>query len=349
MLQGRLHQAAKTFQLAVQKGIEWGGGQPMPGTGRAHVGLAEVFYEWNELDGAERHLTRGLRLGEECGAQEIMMPGYLMLARLRQAQGKAKAATLALEQAANIAPTEISILPAGQVSSWQTRISLAQGKDAAVMRWVDSLEISLDAQEISDHRFEESYLTLVRVWITQGQIEEATKLLDLLLPATEAEGRMRRVIEIQMLRALALQASGDATRAMDLLEQALALAEPQGYVRTFLDEGLPMARLLYEAAEREIAPHYAGKLLAAFDKSDQITPESGPFDTPSLVEPLSERELQVLQLIADGLSNQEIAASLVLSLNTVKWHTSNIYGKLGVKNRTQAVAQARSLDILPTS
>ena len=128
-------------------------------------------------------------------------------------------------------------------------------------------------------------------------------------------------------------------QAMIALEHALTLAEPGGYVRIFLDEGEPMARLLYRAVERGIAPEYAGQLLAAFPAL-----EAKPHT--EMVEPLSERELDVLRLIAEGLSNQEIARRLHLSLSTVKWHTGNIYGKLGVKNRTQAVAKARSLGIL---
>jgi LuxR family maltose regulon positive regulatory protein len=168
-------------------------------------------------------------------------------------------------------------------------------------------------------------------------------LLEQLLLAAEAGGRVARVIEIQMLRALALQAGSDVDQAMIPLEQALSLAEPQAYVRIFLDEGSPMARLLYEAAARKIAPQYTGKLLASFGGEDSLQPSTS--DPEPLIEPLSNRELQVLQLIAEGLSNQEIASKLVLSLNTVKGHTRKIYGKLGVNSRTQAVAKAEALGI----
>jgi LuxR family maltose regulon positive regulatory protein len=153
-----------------------------------------------------------------------------------------------------------------------------------------------------------------------------------------------------MLQALAFQAEGDTARAMAALERALTLAEPGGFVRVFVDEGPPMARLLYEAASREIAPDYARRLLAAFPVAE--AEQTGPFKTqaakPELVEPLSERELEVLQLIAEGLTNQEIASRLFLALNTVKAHSRNIYGKLGVHSRTQAIARARALGILPS-
>lgn len=158
---------------------------------------------------------------------------------------------------------------------------------------------------------------------------------------------MGYVIEILALQALALQGQGDILPAVTALERALSLAEPEGYVRVFVDEGPSMAPLLYEAAARGIAPQYTGRLLAALPAAE---PASKFQKLPvEMVEPLSERELEVLQLIAEGLSNQEVAQRLFITLGTVKWHTSNIYGKLGVKNRTQAVAQARALGILPAT
>jgi LuxR family maltose regulon positive regulatory protein len=159
------------------------------------------------------------------------------------------------------------------------------------------------------------------------------------------------VIEIHILKALAMQMQGDMELAFDALESALSLAEPGGFIRIFIDEGQPMARLLYQAVARGFADAtlaaYAGRLLAEcpFAKAASPTP-----DRPGeLIEPLSARELELLQLIAKGLSNREIARQLVLSLPTVKWHASNIYGKLAVKNRTQAVARARALGILTTT
>jgi LuxR family maltose regulon positive regulatory protein len=154
---------------------------------------------------------------------------------------------------------------------------------------------------------------------------------------------------------------------MTTLERALTLAEPEGFVRTFVDEGLPMAQLLYEAAAREMMPDYRAKLLAAFEgatkqeENDLSRSWKEPVEGPSpsrtvgtvqsrvegLVEPLSERELEVLQLIAEGLTNREIASRLFLSLNTVKAHTRNIYGKLGVHSRTQAIARSRDVGLLP--
>jgi LuxR family maltose regulon positive regulatory protein len=179
-------------------------------------------------------------------------------------------------------------------------------------------------------------------------------LLERLLKAAEEGRRMGSAIEILVLQALAHEAQGNIPLALAPLERALALAESEGYVRIFVDEGQPMARLLYEilsraeAPSRGIAPDYVRQLLAAFPdiEPDQIGPPKTQVPKSELVEPLSEREIEVLQLIAEGLTNQEVATRLYLSLHTVKVHARNIYGKLGVKNRTQAVAKGKALGIL---
>jgi LuxR family maltose regulon positive regulatory protein len=157
------------------------------------------------------------------------------------------------------------------------------------------------------------------------------------------------VVEILMLKALALQAGGDTEQALTALERALSLAEPEGFIRAFCDEGPPMARLLYQAAARGIAPEYTRRLLAAFPvaESEQTGPSKTQPPKSELIEPLSERELEVLQLIAAGLTNSEIASRLFLSPNTVKVHTHNIYGKLNVHSRTQAIARSQELGLLP--
>jgi LuxR family maltose regulon positive regulatory protein len=198
---------------------------------------------------------------------------------------------------------------------------------------------------------ETEYLALARILIAQGRLTETTQLLQRLIETAEVGERTSRVIEILMLQALAFQAGGDPAQAMIPLEKAFTLAEPGGFIRIFVDEGSPMAHLLYEARERNILPDYAGRLLAAFSvaQPEQSTASKTPPKKSEWVEPLSERELEVLQLIAEGLTNQEIATRLFLTLNTVKVHTRNIYGKLGVNNRTQAVARVRDLGMLPST
>ena len=176
----------------------------------------------------------------------------------------------------------------------------------------------------------------------EGEIGEALRLLARLLEAAEAARRMGSVIKILALQALAFQAQGDVGQALCVLERALSLAEPEGYVRTFVDEGGPMARLLRRALSQGIAPNYAARLLDALGVAVELRSSA----MESLIGPLSERELEVLRLVVAGLSNPEIAEELVIAVSTVKSHVNHIYGKLGVESRTQAVARARELGLL---
>jgi LuxR family maltose regulon positive regulatory protein len=165
--------------------------------------------------------------------------------------------------------------------------------------------------------------------------------------AAMAAGRLENAIEILVLQALAFQVEGDANQALSPLKRALSLAEPEGYVRTYVDEGEPMARLLRRALQQGIAPGYVSRLLAAFGEgAPPASPVTQALVDQPLIEPLTERELEVLRLIAAGLSNREIAQELVVAVSTVKTHINHIYGKLDAKSRTQAVAQARALDLL---
>jgi LuxR family maltose regulon positive regulatory protein len=187
-----------------------------------------------------------------------------------------------------------------------------------------------------------------RILIAQGRLDDATRLLQRLFEAAEAGRHTTRSIETLLLQALAFHAGDNTSQAMVTLERALSLGEPGGYVRIFVDEGPPMAHLLYQALTRGIAADYARRLLAAFpasepQKTDSTTAQVAGSD---LIEPLTDRELEILELIAEGLTNPEIATKLFLSLHTVKTHTHNIYGKLGVHNRTQAVTKAGALGIL---
>ena len=233
--------------------------------------------------------------------------------------------------------------------AWQARLWLAQGKLETATQWVQERGLDADADPTYLHELE--YIVLARILIAQDRLDGATRLLQRLLAAAEAGGRTSRAIEILTLQALSLQTQGYTDQAITMLAKALTIAEPGGFIRTFVDEGPQLARLLYEAAARGVAPDYSGRLLAAFPVTEPEHAGQPKFHhtKTELVEPLSERELEVLQLIAEGLTNQEVAGRLYLTLNTVKAHTRNIYGKLGVNRRTQAVATAKALGILPPS
>lgn len=336
-MQGRLREAIETYRRAVQ--LTAGHGErPPPFAGLAYLGLAGPLCEWNDLDGAKRHVMTALELGERGGSVETLQGACSTLWRVRQAQGDVAGALHALQKAKQLArehyPAAVPLVAASEA-----RWSLAQGDLAAASRWAE--ESGLRADDNVSFQQEAEYLTFARVLTAQGKADEALQLLGRLYQAAQAAKRMGIVIEILTLQALALQAQGDLDRAVSALEQALSLAEPEGYVRLFVEEGEPAAMLLRAAASRGIAPDYVNRLLMAFG-----VPEYGHPYTSALVEPLSERELEVLHLVATGLSNREIADELIIALSTVKSHTNSIFGKLGVKSRTQAVAQARALGLL---
>jgi len=349
-MRGQLHGAAQTYRQALALAAEQGG-QQWVGTALAHVGLGELLREWNDLDGATRHLMAGIELGERQGdvivgpGLQVMLDGTIALARVYQARGDVDGALEVLRQAEGWArkhePLQIARVAAARAWLWA-----AQGDLAPAARWAQACGLSVDDEP--SHLRESEYLTLARVLVAQGRPDEAMTLLNRLLQAAEAAERTRSAIEILALQALAAQAQGIAAQAQTALGRALSLAEPEGYVRTFVDAGAPMARLLRQAASRGTATKYVRELLTLFDASEHgrvgMRPPY-PHAQP-LIEPLSPRELEVLRLIADGSSNREIAAELFIAITTVKKHVSNILGKLGVSSRTQAIARARELGLM---
>ena len=230
------------------------------------------------------------------------------------------------------------------ISAWQIRIWLAEGKLDVATQWLAERDLSLDGEIPFIH--EADYVAMARVLLAQGRLAKATELLIRLQGVAEGGGRYLRVIELLLLQALTAHANADLPRALNLLEQALHLGEPRGIIRTFVDEGPALAQLLYEAIKHELSPEYVQRIIAAFPTvmPEPIAERSSQEN--EWIEPLTDRELEILQLVAEGLSNQEVSKQLYLSANTVKTHLRNLYGKLGVNSRTQAVAKARGLGIV---
>jgi LuxR family maltose regulon positive regulatory protein len=293
---------------------------------------------------------KGMALAERGG--DVMMLGWscLSLTRVLFSTGDlagAEAIIQKMDRAAreSMVPTWIVDLNA----AWQSRIWLAQDKLGAAVQW--ARERGLEPDHAPDHLGAFAYVALARILIAQGRSDEAINLLQRMLEPAEEGRNTTGAIGFLSLQALAFQGMSDTTRAMNTLERALALAEPGGFVRIFVDEGPSMARLLYKALTCGIAPEYVRRLLAAFPtpKPESEAPPETQAQEADLIEPLSERELEVLRLIAEGLTNPEIASRLFLSPHTVKTHAHNIYGKLGVHNRTQAVTRARALGLLPST
>jgi LuxR family maltose regulon positive regulatory protein len=334
--QARLRQAMQTCKRAGQLAIV--DGVPASVAGFVGLEMSKILYEWNDLQAAERHLLDGLELLSQSGISESFGSGHAVWAQIKQALGDREGARAAVRQAVQIAARENIPRLVGLVSAYQARIWLAQGRLDLAARWAEEYRQTGETEYLRE--FED--LTLARVLLAEGQAAEALALLDAILAPARAAGRMNTAIEIQVLRALALPTLDGA---LDALGQALSQAEPEGYVRRFVDEGEPMRGLLKQAAARGIEPRYVGRLLAAFGPS----PGAGAQALQPLVEPLTDRELEVLDLLAEDLSNREIGWRLFVSLPTVKSHTRNIYGKLGVHSREEAVARARALGILPTA
>jgi LuxR family maltose regulon positive regulatory protein len=351
--QGRLQDAVRVYKEALQLASEQDE-HIQRIIAHLHLGLTLLYHEMDNQAAFTRHLQKSKELGEKNLFVDWPTRWRLAQARLKEAEGDWEAVLDLLDEAKRLY-VRSAIPEVRSIESLQARAYLRQGRLNSALDWVREWNLSVDDELSYLREFE--HIVLSRILIAQYKREhtenfglQAIELLERLLKAAEDSGRTGSVIEILVVKALAHQAQGDLSLALASLEHALALAEPEGYVRIFLDEGPPMARLLQEAVTRGIAPDYARRLLATFPtaESEQTSPSETKVPSSELIEPLSEREIEVLQLIADGLTNQEIADKLYLSLNTVKVHTRNINGKLGVNSRMQATVRARALEILPS-
>jgi LuxR family maltose regulon positive regulatory protein len=348
-VQGRLHASYDTYQAAAQL-IPDTGGQHRGPRALVEIGLAEVCCEWNALDAALAHVRHGLDLMPFWDKADDWVLAYVTLARIHLARGNQDGALEAVEKAIQMVQTR-GVFPEARraVEVAQVRLWLAQGNLAAASHWAASQEDRFGFER------ELAHITRARVWIAQNKANEAIALLSRLEGTARSAGRMGRVIEILLLDALAMREIGDSAHAVLALIKCLTLAEPESYARVFLDEGAPMAELLgwgltRGAWDEPRLAAYAKRLLAACETQAQPAGEREPVPATSgaaaMIEPLTERELEVLRMVVEGLSNQEIAERLIIAIGTVKAHVHHIYGKLEASGRVQAVARARELDLL---
>ena len=347
---GRLDAAVRTYQQALQITAP-SARPPLAAAGAAYVGLAEVAYQRNELDTSFRHVTEGIALCRQLVYTPPRATGLVTLAWIRQATGDPAGALDAIGDAMQAAPGPAGLL--NPVPAQRARLLLAQGDLAGAVRW--TADRGLAADDEPDYPREPGHLVLARVLLAQDRPGQALALLDRLHAAALSQDRIGSVIEAGALRALALAAGGEEAAAVDTLAETLTLACPQGYVRVFADEGAPMAALLARLVAAQRAEHSAARrvplgclsrLLQAF-RVQRSGPGVPVAAVPGMVEHLTARELEVLSLLAAGRSNQAIAAQLVVALDTVKKHVTHVLDKLGAANRTEAVARARQLDLIP--
>jgi LuxR family maltose regulon positive regulatory protein len=351
--QGRLREAMRTYEHALQ--LATAQGDPvMRGTADMYVGMSELHREHDDLHAATQHLLRSKAQGEHTGGPPNPYRWPVAMARILEAQGDLDGALDLLQEAERLYVSDFSpnVRP---VAALKTRVWVAQGRLGEALGW--ARERGLCAHDDLSYLREFEHITLARVLLArcksdreERSIHETMGLLERLLQAAEEGGRMGSVIEILVLRALAHEAQGHGPPALVPLERALTLAEPEGYVRIFVDEGRPMAQLLSEAAAHGIMPYYTARLMAIFEAEKQKSEDEShllhTLPAQSLIEPLSQRELEVLHLIAQGLSNREISERLFLAVITVKGHNRNIFRKLQVRRRTEAIARARELGLL---
>ncbi len=343
--QGQLRAAAETYRQAFQLAEEMGR-YSSPFFGISHAGYGGLLYEWNDLAAAQRQVEDGIAQGKVWNSWEALLPGYLNLARVKQALDDWDGAFAALDEMVSLTRSAMPATPllAESARAW---LWLRQGRLREVERW--ARDLGLNSRQDITLSNETDLVTLARLLIAQNKLSEANALLQRLIAATESSGHWASHLAAQLWYAVTLEAQDKSREAQLTLVQLLKQAEPEGHVRLFVDAGLPLARLLYQAIEHDLAPAYAQRLLSAFPQADW-SPQPGPAQQTErpegLIEPLSDRELEVLRLIDQGLSNSEIAAKLVLSTGTVKVHSHNIFSKLGVSSRIQAVSKARALGLI---
>ena len=349
--QGRLREAIKIYEQALPLALAQG--KPaIRGLTDIYWGLAMLAYEQSDMETYHKHLLKSEDLGEQAALPDWPYRRALALACIQEAEGSFDEAFDLLNEAEQLyvrSPVPlVRPIPALKAQIW-----IKQGEFTKANHWVREQGLSVD----NDLRYlrEFEHMTLVRLLVaayghdqTNHSIDGAMGLLERLLQAAEDDNRVGSVLEILLLQVLVYEVQGNIPLACVLLKRALTLAEPEGYVRLFVNEGLVVAGLMPAISTQAFIPAYINKLIAAFEaEGHKIAEQTSPISDPQpLVDPLSDRELEILTGISNGLKNKEIAAQLFVSINTVHYHTKNIYGKLGVNNRTKAVAKAKILNLL---
>lgn len=337
--QGELHRAARLY-TEILKDATRPDGQELPLANRIFAGLGGISYEWNHLDSAAHYVQRSIQLCQQYDDPNLLAREYLALAWVERARSNLEKSREALRCAElllsehRLSPRQSRWVQLSSASWW-----IAQGDPERACRLAQQPGIAPDDEITYPH--EPEYLLLLRLLLAQGDYDAALSLAERLFHMAESTKRAGRMIEILTLQALIFQGKKDMDQALAVLAKAISLAQPEGYARVFLDEGTAMVKLHYLAKSHRADSGYLSELLSA----ESVGSKPEPLPAQGLIEPLTDREIEVLKLIESGCSNQDIAGRLVISIPTVKRHISNIYAKLGAKSRTQAVSLAKELKL----
>jgi LuxR family maltose regulon positive regulatory protein len=344
-LQGKLSQARKTFELALQIADQQNS-SPSAFFGISRVGLGEIAYEQNQLERAEAYLTAGVSQGRLWNSWECLLPGYTGLARLYQARNDMVKAHQRLDDLLELAQDNLAIV-GSTAETWRAWFWLRDGALAQVEAWAEKVDLQQPGENILQWEFQT--LMVARLQLAQNRAEEALSILNRLQPEAQAGGRWRRMVDIWLLACQANARLRQEKESLEALQQTLTLGRPEQLVRPFLDEGQSFQELLARLSSRiqdSEQRRFAARIMQEFSASPGQDSAARSVTQVGLVEALSERELEVLQLMAHGLTNAEIAGRLYLSPNTLKAHTQNIYQKMDVHSRVQAVNRGRELGLL---
>ena len=356
-IQGKLRSAEAAFKKVLHLSeIGVGrGGRTLPIKGYAHTRLSAIYREWNDVESAAKHAVAGLEISKQWGQADVLVYGFIEHARTLQVQGRKQEALSAFQEAREMA---VSVSPwfGSLVEAWEAHLHVLQGNLEPASRWAQRRGLNYD----DDFEFpnESEYRTLARLLIEKGRAEpdnigQALQLLERLLDMNETAGANNAVLEILLLNARGLAAIGNQAEALGALEQALLFAQPERYVRTFIDEGDEIRAMLQKIQVNRISQSYINELISAQETrtgvaamQEQKRSAVTVWDQLLMVEPLSERELQVLRLMDSELSSPEIADELIIAVSTVRSHIKNIYSKLGVHSRYEAVEKARQMSLI---
>ena len=325
---GQLRESAERFPSIIQRG------PLVPIVALAYFDMGYLHYEWNERETAEFYLQQGLDLSHRTGNMEFQIAGLILKVYLSLARQDWSVASSVADQICNSA-RDFSVQIQARCFACQAQIAMAMGDLKSALRWLDQNPGNLDSHPF--YRF--LGLIRIRVLIAQGNKDLAAEQLDKCYETAFQAGWGYGLMAVRVLQALAAKSHESA---LEFLIDACTLAQPEGYIRTFVDAGQGLVPLLQDTAQRGVTPEYIGRILACFDARSAIP-------TPTrviLVEPLSKRELEVLRLVTVGLSNREIAGRLFISPGTAKTHVHNLCGKLGARNRTEAVSRAKELNLV---